>query len=358
MQRQRTPTTDQAQDSWSGDTSGYVSDSPGYVTDRGNPGALPLAQAMPPALTTDQWYPVRSRRRKADASTLSQLLFSLPEFLCSLVVMWFLAQLLGGVAGLALIPFWLASGLVFVFYRPAEEILARLYFRCRKPTLAQQKLIERLWGEVANAAGVDGSKYTLRVQDSKELNAFAASGHIVGVTRWSLEKTPPHQLAAVLAHELGHHLGGHSWALLLSSWYALPGRVVLRVTWAILKFIIRFALAVAMQFSIVGYLAVCFMVIALVFFAFAVAPFLLAIYLILPALAWFGRNSEKRADRFAAELGYGASLIEALNSFQEQSDAQDIRLSLVARVMASHPPLHDRIRRLEEFEQGMSASQA
>ncbi|MGH3938908.1 MAG: M48 family metalloprotease [Pseudonocardiaceae bacterium] len=286
---------------------------------------------------------------------MSQLLLSVPEFLCSLVVIWFLAQLLGGVAGVVLILCWLASGLVFVLFRPAEEALARVYFRFRRPTLAQQQQLEHLWGEVTSTAGVDGSKYTLWVQDRKELNAFAASGHIVGVTRWSLEKTPPRQLAAVLAHELGHHMGGHSWALLLSSWYAVPGRIVLRITWAVLKFVVRFALAVAKHISIIGYLCVWFMVIGLIFFAFAAAPFLLVVYLIPPTLAWFERQGEKRADRFAAELGYGPLLIEALNSFQTQEGYQDTRTPLLARLMASHPPLHDRIRRLEEFEQGLRA---
>lgn len=333
--------------------SGQRGHPPGYD----HPGPVPPtppSQAVPHALTPGQQHLLQPRRRKADVSTLSHLLFSLPEFLCSFVVIWFLAQLLRGVAGVVLILCWLASGLVFVLYRPAEEVLARVYYKFHRPTLPQQQLLERLWGEVTNVAGVDGSKYTLWVQDSKEANAFAASGHIVGVTRWSLEKQPPRQLAAVLAHELGHHMGGHSWALLLSSWYAVPGRVVLRVTWAVLKFVTRFALAVAGYISIVGYLWVCFVIIVFVFAAFATAPFLLVVYLIPPTLAWLGRKSENRADRFAAELGYGPFLIEALKSFQEQD--YDIRTSSLARLMASHPPLRDRIRRLEQFEQDRQVS--
>lgn len=326
--------------------------------DHSHSGSLPLAPDVPPAL--DRQYPVRPhpvrpRRRKADGSTLSHLLFHLPQFLCSFVVVWFVAQLFGGITEAGVILGWLASGLVFVMYRPAEEILARVYFKCRKPTLAQEKLLDRLWAEVTSAAGVDGSKYTLWVQDSKEINAFAAGGHIVGVTRWALEKQPPDQLTAVLAHELGHHMGGHSWSLLLGTWYALPGRVTLNIAWTVTRFVARFALAVARTFSLVAYLFVYIVLASMAFAVFAVAPFMLAVYLIIPILAWLGRNSEKRADRFAAEIGYGPLLIGALNTFQEQDD-QDVRVPLIARLMATHPPLHDRIRRLEEFEQGLSES--
>ncbi|WP_235967803.1 M48 family metalloprotease [Streptomyces mesophilus] len=50
-------------------------------------------------------------------------------------------------------------------------------------------------------------------EESQDLNAYAAAGHTVGVSRFALENLPSAQLAAVLAHELGHHTGGHAWSL-------------------------------------------------------------------------------------------------------------------------------------------------
>ncbi|MFI2259788.1 M48 family metalloprotease [Streptomyces tubercidicus] len=67
------------------------------------------------------------------------------------------------------------------------------------------------------------------------LNALAAAGHIVGVTRFSLERLSDGQLAAVLAHELGHHVRGHAWSSLPAQWYAVPGRLV----WAVVRKLIR-----------------------------------------------------------------------------------------------------------------------
>lgn len=115
-------------------------------------------------------------------------------------------------------------------------------------------MIEPLWSDVTRAAGVDGTTFSLWMQDTDEVNAHAAAGRIVAVTRGSLRDQPPHHLAAVLAHELGHHLGGHARASLLSAWYAIPGRLVLHVV----RVIVRVALAVAKVFSLFGYLLALF----------------------------------------------------------------------------------------------------
>src|SRR5690606_36051606 len=85
--------------------------------------------------------------------------------------------------------------------------------------------------QVCAQAGVRGDRYVLRVQRSNALNATAGAGHLVGVTVTALN-LPPRYLEAVLAHELGHHLGGHAAIGLLHSWYSFPLRTVVRVaTW-------------------------------------------------------------------------------------------------------------------------------
>lgn len=100
---------------------------------------------------------------------------------------------------------WLASG-ALAFHRPTEDLLARYLLGLRRPMPPEAARLEPVWREVTAVAGVDGAVYQLWVEESDDLNAYAAAGHIVGVTRFALEQLPSGQLAAVLAHELGHHM--------------------------------------------------------------------------------------------------------------------------------------------------------
>ena len=84
------------------------------------------------------------------------------------------------------------------------------------------------------------------VENSAELNAMAAAGHVVGVTTYSLNHLSSGNLAAVLAHELGHHTGGHAWAGLLGYWYSLPGRMA----WSLARGFARIALFIARRLSL------------------------------------------------------------------------------------------------------------
>ncbi|MGH1555409.1 M48 family metalloprotease [Streptomyces sp. L7] len=115
-----------------------------------------------------------------------------------------------------MILLWLASG-ALVFHRPhGKRPRAPFAPPALHPTPQQERAkIEPVWREVTARAGVEGRNYELWVEDSDGLNAVAAAGHIVGVTRFALNELPNGELAAVMAHELGHHVGGHAWSGLL-----------------------------------------------------------------------------------------------------------------------------------------------
>ncbi|MFL4489749.1 M48 family metalloprotease [Streptomyces sp. VTCC 41912] len=98
-----------------------------------------------------------------------------------------------------------------------RESLARHLLNLRHPTPGELNRLEPLWREVTARTGVDGRAYELWIEDSDHLNSLAAASHILGVTRFSLERLSDGQLAAVLAHELGHHVRGHAWSFILGS---------------------------------------------------------------------------------------------------------------------------------------------
>ncbi|MDW6060735.1 M48 family metalloprotease [Streptomyces sp. FXJ1.4098] len=215
-----------------------------------------------------------------------------------------------------------------------------------------------MWQEVIARAGIEAHTYELWVEDSDEVNAVAAAGHIVGVTRFSIEQLPSGQLAAVLAHELGHHVGGHTWSSLLGYWYALPGRLA----WRLMLMLAFVALYVSRIFFWAGPLIVA-VVLGLV--AFAAVGFLYGLpllVLVVPyLLAAVGRRAEFHADRQAAALGFAPMLAEVLGRLHatEQHAAAVAmasgkpvkRKGTLARLLDSHPDYPARLNRLLPYLQ-------
>ncbi|MFG3228395.1 M48 family metalloprotease [Kitasatospora sp. NPDC048194] len=330
--------------------------------------APPPAPSQPPVLdpTVDidphtGRIHLAARQRGADATTIGQLLFQLPHFLCSLGVIAMVSLLLPSPANVVLIGLWIASG-ALVFHRPTEKVLARYLFRMRPALHSELVRLEPIWHQVTAKAGVDPASYDLWIEDRKGINATAAAGHIVGVTRYALETLPDAQLAAVLAHELGHHRGGHAWATLLGYWYSLPARI----SWAVFRFVAVIAIQIASVFSLLGALAVGLAAVVLVAAVALTFPPLLLVLVTPYLLAAVGRRSELRADIQAAELGFADAMIEVFHGFlrdEEQAlelaarenGGRAVRPGLGQRLLSSHPDTHTRIRRLEDWRAAAAA---
>ncbi|MFE1286528.1 M48 family metalloprotease [Streptomyces sp. NPDC058751] len=299
-----------------------------------------------------------SHQRGADATAIGQLATQVPGALVSLaVVSAFALGLLGTVLGWVVVVAWLASG-ALVFHRPTELRFARHVLKLREPLAEERARLEPIWREVTARAGIAADTYELMIENSEDLNAVAAAGHVVGVTTYSLNKIPSSNLAAVLAHELGHHTGGHAWAGLLGYWYSLPGRLA----WAFTRALARIALAVAGVFS-----AAATGLLILFMGMFVVAGFLVAWYITVPLvvapylLAWAGRLGELRADQQAAALGFAPEMAEVLHHFQAEEDAAKSAAAArgkklqeptgLARLLSTHPDNHTRLRALEPYLQ-------
>ncbi|OLR90315.1 peptidase M48 [Actinokineospora bangkokensis] len=265
-----------------------------------------------------------------------------PASISSLVVM----ALIGSIAWPAqawVIPvLWVVSGAVVLI--PAfDSLLARRLFSMREPSARDLQRLEPAWQSVCRTAGVNPDRYRLWIEGSQGLNAFAAGGRTVAVTRRALELPPP-MLEAVLAHELGHHVHGHARVSLLGWWYSLPARGAILLVGLVAKGI----LAVGRSFSRHGGAAVALASVLLVLLLAAAVvflnPWLLLIPVMAPVMAAVARAGEYRADQAAASLGYGVALQDLLKGWVAGSGGE--KRTWRARVLASHPAAVDRVRRL------------
>ncbi|WAP57588.1 M48 family metalloprotease [Streptomyces sp. S465] len=322
------------------------------------PPALPPAPPPPPAphphelRFAQRRVHIAEHQRGADGTAVSGLLLHVPNFLCSLLVVSLLSVFFGPL-GIVIVVAWLASG-ALVFHRPTERFIARRLLKLRHPTPQELARITPVWQEVLARAGIEAHTYELWVEDSDRLNAVAAAGHIVGVTRFSIERLPSGQLAAVLAHELGHHVGGHTWSSLLGYWYALPGRIA----WRLMLLTTYVAIRVSGLFSWAGPVLVMlvFGMVAVVTISFLYGLPLLV--LITPyLLAAVGRRAEFHADQQAAALGFAPMLAEVLgllHAAEQQAEALAAargrpvkRERALARLLHSHPDYPARLQRLQ-----------
>lgn len=306
-------------------------------------------------------------RRGIHLSTAGALVMALPGFALSLIVVGMVAALAfsrSAAVWTALIVF-VVSGTA-VFFGPTEYLIARVFLRYRQPTISERPRLDHAWGLVTDSAGVRADRYRLWVEDSNDLNASAAAGHIVAVTRGAFA-LPPHQFEALLAHELGHHLGGHSWATLVTYWYSLPGRLLVRVLYWSTQ--LAFALAAGLTLGVAGnamggrtgssaagcligpivrLFPLLWLALITAFF-YSIHPLLVLLWAVPFILAWFSRYQEKDADRVAAQLGYGPALLEVLyNWLHAGHDDTRQRNGLRANMFASHPSCSSRIRALEK----------
>ncbi|MGI5402273.1 M48 family metalloprotease [Streptomyces sp. CA-135486] len=301
---------------------------------------------------------VAAHQRGADATAIGRLAIHVPGFLVSLAVVAAIAQgLFGTVGGWLVVLAWLASG-ALVFHRPTELAYARSVLKLRPPLAQERARLEPVWREVTARAGVERDTYELMVENSTELNAMAAAGHVVGVTTYSLNRLSSSNLAAVLAHELGHHTGGHAWAGLLGYWYSLPGRMA----WSLARGFARIALFIARRLSLVAY---GFLI--LFFGMFVIAGLLGAWYITIPLviapylLAYVGRQAELRADQQAAALGFAPEVAQVLHRLQAEEDADKVRAAgagqklnepgTLARLLDTHPDHATRLRALARYHQ-------
>jgi Zn-dependent protease with chaperone function len=255
--------------------------------------------------------PTGGVKRRVEPMALATFLPTVVYFVPSFIIVLLLGAILDAATGfpaLVVVLLWIA-GVGLMFTRQGEGLITKLIFKARKPTGREMQVFQPAWHKVCAAAGQDPSRYSLWVEDSRELNAAAAGGHVVMVTRTALA-LPTDRFEAILAHELGHHLGGHSIPLLVNQYFMLPVSLASRVPY----------LGLVLTGS----------------------------GLVMTLTNAAGRKLELNADKTAAELGFGEPLLDTLQTWLDQGQDDDRQsMSLRARMGASHPPISKRILQLE-----------
>lgn len=279
------------------------------------------------------------RRRTADLSAVSVLALGIPDFLLSLMAMLVVVAAFteGGlpVAGWLVFAAWLASG-ALMFLQGSERFLARSVFRLREPNASEWAHLRPLWEQVTRSARVDPAGYPLWIEDAPELNASAMAGHTVSVTSGAMRQVPPRALTAILAHELGHHVGGHAWATTLVYWYAIPGRIALWLLGLLVSIALGIGRAIAHLGLVGAALSLVIVVLVLIVAVYAL-PVVALLYVLSLVTAVAHRQGELKADRFAVELGFGPALLESLYATQSLDEMERSRLGFAGRFLSGHP---------------------
>jgi STE24 endopeptidase len=244
-----------------------------------------------------------------------------------------------------------------------ESGLAWLLYRSlRRPRPAELARITPALHRVCRRAGTDPGRYLLRVEEKRQVNAFALGGHVLAVTRMALE-LPDDMLEAVLAHEVGHHRHLHPLAIILGWWYLLPfeaGDRLLRAIRRVTRWLARIfhrlsdrtgglaggrapdgALGMLVLLAVLGVLVVAGSVLV-VGLGLLWLPLALLVRLARVLAAALSRAGEHAADRHAAELGYGPGLVQVLALFLQVEQAQP-RPRGMAALLRSHPSSQARI---------------
>ncbi len=231
---------------------------------------------------------------------------------------------------------------IVLFSRPVQRLLFVRLLGARQPTEIERAHLEPAWKVVEQQVGIRPGRFVLSVADVDDINAFACGGHMLVVSAFSIEHLTEDELTGVLAHELSHHLGGHTVALTIAQWMSMPilglAQLGIRVRDIGLRISKRLEVEYA-TFKLVGWIINIVLT--------SLSRILLIGFLLAQSLGEIvGRSAEFQADRRAHAMGFGRELRYALTRVIHRTPANEQK-QFLSRVLLSHPPAIDRVARLD-----------
>ena len=287
---------------------------------------------------------MKQSRRRLDTTAIAAV-----APVVALLPVWLIA------IGFIWLPLWLTSDVSYLFFatmamllgvvlfsRPVQRIVFARMLGARTPTSHELSLLLPAWSIVSQANHFPPQRFVLVVVDTNETNAFACGGHLLVVSSHAIHNLRQSQLTGVLAHELSHHMGGHTVALTIAQWMSLPIIGLARLGIWLRDVSKRAATPFTERYVLVHFIVQ------------LVAALLTAIsYVLLSGLntaqalnGRIGRASEYRADARAMEMGFGNELLSALRNTTRHRNLTGMRLAPTISTL-THPPAGTRIAKLE-----------
>lgn len=265
----------------------------------------------------------------------------LPVWLGAVALLWIPFVLLFNV------PFVLFAAVVFLFgivlfSRPVQRIVFVRMLGARQPTELERANLAPAWNTVEQRGSIRPNRFVLAVADIDDINAFACGGHMLVVSSFAIEHLTEDELSGVLAHELSHHLGGHTIALTISQWMSLPILGLAQLGMQVRDVGVSIAKRLEDEyptFKLIGWLVN----VALT----GLSRILLIGFLMAQSLGEIvGRSAEFQADKRAHAMGFGPELRYALTRVINHTP-ETVPTKFLSRVLLSHPPAIDRVARLD-----------
>jgi len=265
----------------------------------------------------------------------------LPAWAASVWALWWV------VSRFAAVPWWLFAGCWLLlggmlFWQPAQRVLLQRLIGARSPTAQERARLQGARSVIAQRNHVKPSRYVLAVVDSDDLNAFACGGHLVVVSSYAVHSLSDEELTGVLAHELSHHLGFHTFALTVGQWLSIPVVLLARLGFAFQRLADSASTAMRGRSDVLAgagrIVSVAMQTVAYVF---------LADLLLAQALGNIvGRRAEFAADQRVVDMGFGRELAKALRQVVAAGGGER-PTSWADRIVTSHPPARTRVARIE-----------
>jgi len=287
---------------------------------------------------------VTSSKRSVEYSAVTAfapVLALFPVWLAAVGLLWIPCSWLFGVPFIHFAIGELLFGIV-LFSRPVQRLLFVRLLGARQPTKIERAHLEPAWKVVEQQVGIRPGRFVLSVADVDDINAFACGGHLLVVSAFSIEHLTEDELTGVLAHELSHHLGGHTIALTIAQWMSMPILGLAQLGIRVRDIGLRISKRLEGEyptFKLVGWIINIVLT--------SLSRVLLIGFLLAQSLGEIvGRNAEFQADRRAYAMGFGRELRYALARVIHRTPASE-PTRFLSRVLLSHPPAIDRVARLD-----------